>query len=106
MEELIPLNLSLTHGIIVNAAARGLQGIRERMTGVETDMREQVRESDCWETGLVSVETSWKRQATGIPTEGHPHAWMGQVPDVSQSPGDMNTNAGYQAPTQEAESEF
>lgn len=59
-----------------------------------TDVQEQVRERKCWESGLVSVETSWNRQATGIPPEGHPNPRMGQGPHVSESPGDMIKNAG------------
>lgn len=45
-------------------------------------------------------------QAAGIPTEGHRNPWMGQVPRVSESPGDINKNAGNRAPTQGSESEF
>lgn len=58
-------------------------------------MQEQVREKNCWEIGLVSMETSWNRQAAGIPTEGHPNPRMGQVPHGSESLRDINRNAGY-----------
>ena len=50
------------------------------------------------EKGLVNVETSWNRQATGIPTEGHPNLWLGEVAYVSESPGDISKHAGYWAP--------
>lgn len=89
---------SWTQGITVDATARGLQGTRTRMTGVETDVQEQVRERRCWESGLVSVETSWNRQATGMPPAGPPNPRSGQEPHVSESPGDMISKAGEQAP--------
>lgn len=50
------------------------------------------------ERRLVSVETSWNRQATRSPTEGHPNPRMGQVPPVSESPGDIIKHAGYWVP--------
>ena len=63
---------SLTHGVTVDATARGLQGRRKKTTGEETDVQEQVRERKGWESGLVSVETSWNSQATGMPPAGPP----------------------------------
>lgn len=62
-------------------------------------MRAGERE-EVWEMGLVSVETSWNRQATGIPLGGgHTNLRMGQVPHGSESPGDIIKNSGYGAPT-------
>ena len=43
-------------------------------------MCERGLERKWWEMGLVSVETSWNRQATGIPTKGHLDPCMGQEP--------------------------